>query len=223
MSTEQVAADFDEIARWADDGASGADRYDAFLLSLIPNRAERVVDVGCGLGRLTLGIATGGREVLGVDLSRAMIERARSSGHDERVSFVCGDFLDLNLDAHAFDCVVSAAALHHMVADEAVPRMVRLLRPGGRLIIHDLRRTVSVADDVRAYFALVHTVIARFVRTGRPLEPRRLRDAWMRHGARETYLSFEEAKRLAERLLPGATLLSHWMWRYTIVWDKQVS
>jgi SAM-dependent methyltransferase len=76
-STEQVRSDFDEIARLAESGASGRDRYDALLLSLIPATATHVLDVGCGLGRLTWAIATSGRYVVGVDLSPAMVDRAR--------------------------------------------------------------------------------------------------------------------------------------------------
>ena len=217
---QQVKADFDEIACLVDPGASGTDRYDAFLLSLIPTQARSVLDIGCGLGRLTRGIAVGNREVLGVDLSPAMIERARLANHSDHVSFLQGDFLDLDFGGHVFDCAVSAAALHHMPHDRALLRMVDQIRPGGRLVIQDLRRDSSLTDYIRAYSALAQTVLTRLVRTGRLRPPRRVRDAWARHGAKETYLSFSEARALADRYLPGARVFDHWLWRYTIVWDK---
>lgn len=217
---QDVQADFDEIARLADPGASGTDRYDTFLLSLIPADARRVLDIGCGLGRLTQQIAMGNREVLGVDVSPAMIERARSTSTSDRVSFLEGDFLEVDLSGREWDCVASAAALHHMPHDVALTRMVALIRPGGRLIVHDLRRDSGVTDSIRAYSALAHTAFATLVRTGRPRPPKRVRDAWARHGAKETYRSLEEAQALADRHLPGASVLNHWLWRYTIVWDK---
>ena len=39
---------------------------------------------------------------------------------------------------------------------------------------------------------------------------------------RETYLTLKEAQALASRLLPGARVLNHWLWHYTIVWDKDL-
>ena len=80
MNPAKVRSDFDEIARLAETGASGPNQYDPFLVSLVPPDAIDVLDVGCGLGRLTSALARGNREVLGIDLSPAMIERARS-GH----------------------------------------------------------------------------------------------------------------------------------------------
>ena len=46
MDTDRIRKDFDEIARLADPGASGTDRYDEFLLSLVPVDARSILDVG---------------------------------------------------------------------------------------------------------------------------------------------------------------------------------
>lgn len=221
MDTELIRQDFDEIARLSDGRESGTDRYDGFLRSLVPGDAVHVLDVGCGLGRLTSALATGDRMVLGIDLSSAMIERARLHARaDRRTSFVIGDFLEHDFGTQQFDCIISAATLHHMSGDAAIARMRRLLRPGGRLILQDLRRDTTMAETVRAYAALVQVALRRFVRTGRARSPRTVRTAWARHGAGETYLSLAEARAVADRLLPGARVFDHWMWRYTIVWDK---
>jgi ubiquinone/menaquinone biosynthesis C-methylase UbiE len=219
-SIEQVRADFDEIARLAGSGTSGQSRYDAFLLSLIPTAATRVLDVGCGMGRLTWATARGDRDVVGVDLSAAMIERARASGASGRVSFRQDNFLAMDFDGRLFDCIVSAAALHHMADDVALSRMAGLLRPGGRLIVHDLRRDTNLADALRGWSALAHDTCIRLIRTGRPGPPRKVREVWARHGATETYRSLHEVRTLVDRVLPGARLVNHWRWRYTIVWDK---
>jgi 2-polyprenyl-3-methyl-5-hydroxy-6-metoxy-1,4-benzoquinol methylase len=220
MNAAKIRSDFDEIARLAETGASGTDQYDPFLVSLVPADAIDVLDVGCGLGRLTSALARGNREVLGIDLSPAMIERARMAAATQRVSFVCGDFLYLEFGARVFDCVISAATLHHMPEDVALARMVGLLRPGGRLIIQDLRRDACLADMVRSHVALAQVALGRLVRTGRLRSPRKVRQEWERHGAGETYLSLREAQALANRLLLGARVYDHWLWRYTIVWDK---
>ena len=219
-STERIRSDFDEIARVAEAGASGRDRYDAFLLSLIPPGAVRVLDVGCGLGRLTWAAATDGRNVIGVDLSPAMVARARVASASDRASFRVGDFLHLDFSGQSFDCVMSAATLHHMDHDAALTRMVDLLSPGGRLIVHDLRQNAGLWDSAQGCVALADTVFHRFRRTGRLRASKPVRQAWERHAASDSYLSLGQVRHLAGRLLPGAEVINHWLWRYTIVWDK---
>ena len=54
---QRVRADFDQIATFGDE--SGADRYNSFLVSLVPAHAVDVLEVGCGLGRLAAAIAGG--------------------------------------------------------------------------------------------------------------------------------------------------------------------
>jgi SAM-dependent methyltransferase len=221
MNPHQVRNDFDEIARLTDHHRRGTDRYESFLLSLIPPQAVTVLDVGCGLGQFAARLADGVREVVGVDLSPEMIARARRGAETARqVSFICADFLEHDFGSRQFDCVFSSATLHHVSEEVAVPRMVGWLRPGGRLIIHDLRSDNGILDRVRSLTALAQDGAQRLIRTGWPRSPRAVRDAWLRHGAGETYLTLREARALAERLLPGSRIYSHRFWRYTIVWDK---
>ena len=220
-NTNKVREDFDEIARLADHHEIGVERYDSFLMSLVPRDAVSVLEVGCGLGRLSVKIAGETREVLGIDLSPEMISRARQKAADARqVSFLCGDFLHHDFGLRRFDCIVSSATLHHLPEDVAVPRMVTWLRPGGRLIIHDMRSDSRMLEGLRSFAALAHDAAWRMIRTGWPLHTRAVRAAWLRHGADETYLTLAEAQTLAKRLLPGSRVCSHWLWRYTVVWDK---
>jgi SAM-dependent methyltransferase len=224
MNTEKVRKDFDEIARLSDCHGGGADRYDSFLLSLVPIDAVSVLDVGCGLGRLTVKLAIHNREVTGVDLSPEMIARARKVDRGARhLVFLCGDSLERDFASQQFDCVISAAALHHMPENVGVPRMVELLRPGGRLVIHDIRSDAGLGEWVLSNFAFAQVAALRLMRTGRLRSPRAVRDAWARHCADEKYLTQREAEALAARLLPGARLFYHWLWRYTIVWDKPLA
>ena len=221
MNTERVRNDFDDIARLTDCHLGAGERYDSFLLSLVPVDAVSVLDVGCGLGRLTVKLASSNREVTGVDLSPEMIARAQKEGRGApRLTFLCGDFLERDFTAQQFDCVISAAMLHHVPEDVAVPWMVELLRPGGRLVIHDVRSNVGLGEGIMGNFALAQVVALRLLRTGRLRNPRALREAWERHCAGETYLTQPEAEALAARRLPGARVFHHWLWSYTIVWDK---
>lgn len=213
----RVRADFDQIATF---GASGGDRYDAFLLSLIPAEAIAILEMGSGLGKLCAKMATGRRRVVGIDLSPVMIDRARAECGSPQVTFVNGDFLSQPFDPQQFDCIVTAAALHHVPFAAGVARMTELLRPGGRLIIHDMRRDDGLVDALRAYSTLAHVMLVAWMRTGRPRPDPHVRAVWNRHGQGEHYLSFAEAKYAADQFLPGAQVYYHSMWRYTIAWDK---
>ena len=219
MNTEKVRSDFDEIARVSDPHDEDTGRYDRFLLSLVPRHAKRVLDVGCGLGRLTAKLASRGRQVVGIDLSTEMIARANQKA-DPGLSFVCDDFLTHDFQSERFDCVITAAALHHVPIDDGFSRLVALLQPGGRLILHDIRADSGLFDYFRSRFALAQVGFGRLLRTGNPRRPRAVRESWQRHCAGESYMTLTEAQAIAGRLMPGSRVHNHWLWRYTIVWDR---
>ncbi|MGH7731133.1 MAG: class I SAM-dependent methyltransferase [Candidatus Eiseniibacteriota bacterium] len=221
LAEARIREDFDEIARLSE--AHGAhDRYDAYLAGVVPPDARDILDVGCGLGRLAARLAAPHRRVTGIDLSPGMVSRAaRLAGPSSSLRFRCGDVLAMDLPPAAFDCVISAATFHHLPTDTAVARMVSLLRPEGTLVIHDLRADDGWLDLMGSVLDRLASDLGRFLVTGRLREPRVLREAWARHGAGERYLSQREARALADRLLPGATVVRHRYWRYTLVWRNR--
>jgi ubiquinone/menaquinone biosynthesis C-methylase UbiE len=78
-------------------------------------RGARVLEVGCGDGRLTLRLASlGPRSLQAIDPDRAALRRAREAlpaRHRRRVEYRTGSALRLPYRAHEFDCVVFAWAL----------------------------------------------------------------------------------------------------------------
>lgn len=99
----------------------------------------RLIDVGCGTGRLAGRLAEAGFEVTGVDGSEGMLGVMRAEVPGVRGIF--GDATDLPFENDEFDVAVSVAVLHHLALPEAVAsalrEMVRVVRPGGRVVIWD--------------------------------------------------------------------------------------
>jgi trans-aconitate methyltransferase len=97
---------------------------------LAPKSGERILDLGCGDGALTVRLVELGCGVVGVDSSAAQIEAARRLGLDARVA----DGARLGFDAE-FDAVFSNAAIHWMKPpDDVIDGVWRALRPGGRFV-----------------------------------------------------------------------------------------
>jgi len=109
-------------------------QYGRDLLGLLaPKPGERILDVGCGTGQLTAEVAAAGAEVLGVDSSREMIERARGNYGNLRLEMA--DATELPF-AQEFDAVLSNATLH-WVRDQrsAIASIARALKPSGRFVL----------------------------------------------------------------------------------------
>ncbi|MCR9178531.1 MAG: class I SAM-dependent methyltransferase [Alphaproteobacteria bacterium] len=106
-------------------------------------RGLSILDVGCGDGVLATRLAQGGARVTGIDASAEMIAaaRRRAKAAGVEVDLVEGDAGGLPFPAGHFDCVVSVATL--CFVDDPRPTirdMVRVLKPGGRLILGELGR-----------------------------------------------------------------------------------
>lgn len=106
------------------------------LTSVLPPAPARIADLGCGTGTLSTLLAEEGHVVEGVDLSPAMLERARAKAAGLDASFTEGDAADPPLATGAFDVVLSRHVLWAMTdRPAALERWCGLLRPEGRLVL----------------------------------------------------------------------------------------
>jgi 2-polyprenyl-3-methyl-5-hydroxy-6-metoxy-1,4-benzoquinol methylase len=219
-TVDKIRNDFDRIARLTALDAIHPAPYDAFLLEQIPRSLPRMLEVGCGTGGFSRALAERGHEVTGIDLSPEMIRVAREqAGTSQGTSFICGDFMRHSFGNEPFDCVVSIATLHHLDLKAAVRRMAGLVRPGGLLVVHDLRSDAGMWDRVRSVFAAAARAWAR-VRRGQLWKRSEVRAAWAAHGRGERYLTMKEVECWAQSLLPGSRCVRHLQWRYTVVWRR---
>jgi len=129
---------------------------------LAPKPGERILDLGCGDGRVTAKLVEAGCEVVGVDSSPEQVAAAKAAGLDARV--VGGAELSF---AGEFDGVFSNAALHWMKrADAVVAGVHRSLRPGGRFVAE-----MGGAGNVAAIRAAIHEELRSRGIDPAPLDP----------------------------------------------------
>jgi ubiquinone/menaquinone biosynthesis C-methylase UbiE len=115
------------------------------LLHLLPSepaeKADRWLDSACGTGLVARALAPRVDTAVGIDLTPAMLEVARresSAAHLHNVSFELGDAAALPVPGASFDGAVTRFSLHHIpVPSRVVTELVRVVRPGGWIILAD--------------------------------------------------------------------------------------
>src|ERR1700674_1327633 len=100
------------------------------------------IDVACGPGTFTRPFAPRVRRAVGIDLTPAMIEKARAEATRACITnteFICGDIYALPFADAVAGVVACGYAFHHMLEPaRALAAMARVLRPGGRVAIADI-------------------------------------------------------------------------------------
>ena len=102
---------------------------------------DTVLDVACGGGLVVCAFARVARHVTGIDITPAMLERARALAQEQglsNVSWKQGDVLPLPYRDGSFSIVTSRFAFHHFLEPGAVLReMTRVCGPGGTVVVVD--------------------------------------------------------------------------------------
>ncbi len=137
----------------------------------VVRRGQRVLDVGCGYGRIAIPLALQGCEIEGVDISRAMITSARRAVRKNmKVRFRVGDMRHLPYPAESFDRVLCLwNTFNHLLLPgeqlAALKEVHRVLRPGGRAFF-------EMSNGESSYFRAAvgsNKQIATFIIHGAPL------------------------------------------------------
>jgi SAM-dependent methyltransferase len=213
-----VGARFDESeARFKAEVSVEDVRLRAVLNALGPIHGSLILDLGCGKGRFAAHLIDAGARVVGLDLSTAMLAKAR--GLDR----VKASARHLPFADGTFDAVVAIEVLEHVGAiDRVIGEARRVLKPGGRLAIID--KNAGALNDRRAWLP---SLLVKWIDERRGLwmypsdSPVRERWFWPRALARRLSRDFEgvrvefllrpeEAAQRVFRVVPAARLMTLW-------------
>lgn len=122
---------------------------------------EAVLDVGCGTGTLALAVARKvgvGGHVAGIDPGGAQIARAQDKMARSRVAvdFQVGVIERIPFPEQTFDVVFSTLMMHHLptpLKRQGLAEIVRVLKPGGRLVIADFKHKQERAGRAARFHA----------------------------------------------------------------------
>jgi SAM-dependent methyltransferase len=121
---------------------SGADLHgEGRLIDAMVPRGSRILDAGCGFGRVGGYLAAAGHDVVGVDLDPVLVAAAQEQSPHAR--WIHADLAELDLTAHGitegFDIVVCAGNVMTFLAPDtrraALRRMAAHVRDGGRVVV----------------------------------------------------------------------------------------
>jgi ubiquinone/menaquinone biosynthesis C-methylase UbiE len=118
------------FARWLE--------WRKLLRWLAPQMGEKILDIACGDGELSLRIADKGADVYGLDMSAEGIASARRLAKIAKLNceFTVGDAERLPYSDGFFDKVVCSSSLEHFKDDaQSLSEMKRVLKPGGKAVL----------------------------------------------------------------------------------------
>ena len=153
--SEHHDANLDQFTRQATPFATAPGIRDETALRLILEASgagpdDTVLDVACGPGLVVAAFARVVRHATGIDITPAMLDRARAHGAQlglTNVTWRQGDVLPLPWPDASFSIVTSRFAFHHFLDPLAVLReMRRVAAPGGRVVVVDSTPDTRCAD-----------------------------------------------------------------------------
>ena len=227
-------------------GKTGKATYDAFVegyslyaqtrgqdfyedaLNFLPQCVNLALDAGCGSGILSFQLADHVNHVVGLDISRSMIALAKAHQAElkkDNVDFVVADLSNLPFKEGIFDFIASYNALRLRSIELKLPGLCCLLRPGGRMVIHESITTTSrlvgefpiwqVLDALRG---APKYAISYGLRTMLRIISFQLSPGWIRYLWKSKKLTPELFQNIYSRFLQGCSIKEK-AWRMIAFWE----
>jgi len=150
-------------------GRQRAQRRGRLIAETAQLRPEvRTLEIGCGTGMFTEMFAQTRCNIVAVDISNDLLEKARLRNlPEERVQFINKRFEDCALEG-PFDAVIGSSVLHHLEVVEALSKIYELLKPGGTLCFAEpnmLNPQIFAERKFRRFFPRISADETAFVRS----------------------------------------------------------
>jgi len=124
----------------------------AYVIRHLAGNNPFVLDLACGTGISTRQLDAGGIEVVGCDIDPLMLRYATGRG-GARIRYAIGRAEAIPFKDASFDAVTSFCGYHWFDPARAVPEIARVLRPGGRIAVANMRGGDGLYDDFRRLVA----------------------------------------------------------------------
>jgi ubiquinone/menaquinone biosynthesis C-methylase UbiE len=111
----------------------------------------QVVDIGCGSGNYTIGLAQKGVSMTGIDPSQEMLGKARAK--TSQIQWIHGTAEHIPLDDHTADGALASLTIHHWNdIEKGMAEIARILKPGGRFVLFGFTRQQMRGYWLNHYF-----------------------------------------------------------------------
>ena len=150
-------------------GAPGNDASTLRALDAVPNRnaVRRVLDLGAGHGRTTVGLARAlpDARITAVEIHAPFVERisrrARETGVADRVHALCGDMAEIDVAAGSIDLIWAEGSIYVVGMERALTMWRPWLREGGCVAFSDfVQWTGSLSKEAHAFWAIEYSDMA---------------------------------------------------------------
>lgn len=212
---DQVAVEYDFVTDLTGDFS--------FFIANMPSEKNKTLDIGCGSGILAEKLSHHFQQVIGIDLSKGMLELARQKHQRKNILYLNQDAEQLHLETK-FDYIVSRTTFHHIKNLSIVLEQIKEhLNEGGRLVIVDNVSEVPTppryAYTLGASLEFVPNCFKYGFKNAARIHRYNTSKPWLEHLAIDKYLSERQYHSLYEHLLPNCSF--HKMgWAMGIVWQK---
>lgn len=183
------------------------DHYHPLLLSLVPARAERALDVGCGTGKFARALAARGLTVDALDADAKVLAAARPA---PGVRYAEVDVTRKPPPPRTYDFISCIASIHHMPFS-TLGVLRDALRPGGVLAVLGLYRA-GLPEYAKAPLVIPVNLAYRAAFSRFPEEDEE------QFQVQDPEMTLPEIRAQAAELLPGSVVSPRLLWRYVLAY-----
>jgi ubiquinone/menaquinone biosynthesis C-methylase UbiE len=196
-----------------------------FYTKNMPRKRGSVLDVGCGTGDILRQLSKHFEQSFGIDPLKKFVTIAKQRAIDATIQI--GDAEDLPFESESMDYIISHVVFQHVDREIAIREAVRVLRPGGRLIISEvLSNSGSRQQSTFAFYRRMlfnyYLVTRHGIKRAKKAKAYQTSPAWKEltsiHQSRRFDLT--QLRDFYSKTLPGAKFKSLDSKIVAIIWDK---